>query len=84
LDFFKNEIRILGLDIAALLLQNDTDVVNKGKIAELFVGLKLLKYSSCYQKTALHYWHREAKNNQAEFAFRRFKLLYHQSELIEK
>jgi predicted AAA+ superfamily ATPase len=58
--------RILGLDIAELLLQNDIDVVNKGNIAELFVGLELLKYSSCYQKTALHYWHREAKNSQAE------------------
>lgn len=58
--------RILGLDIAALLLQPDTDVVNKGNIAELFVGLELLKYSSCYQKTTLHYWQREAKNSQAE------------------
>lgn len=61
--------RILGLDIAALLLQNDIDVVNKGNIAELFVGLELLKYSSCYQKTALYYWHREAKNSQAEIDY---------------
>lgn len=58
--------RILGLDFTALLLQPDTDVVNKGNIAELFVGLELLKYSNCYQKTALHYWQREAKNSQAE------------------
>ncbi len=61
--------RILGLDIASLLLKNDHDVVNKGNIAELFVGLELLKYTSCYEKVALHYWHREAKNSQAEIDY---------------
>ena len=61
--------RILGLDIASLLVKNDFDVVNKGKIAELFVGLELLKSNDVYEKTALYYWHREAKNSQAEVDF---------------
>jgi predicted AAA+ superfamily ATPase len=58
--------RILGLDVASVLMKNDVDVVNKGNIAELIVGLELLKLNSCYEKTALYYWHREAKNSHAE------------------
>lgn len=58
--------RILGLDVASLLLKDDVDVINKGNIAELFVGLELLKSNDPYEKTALNYWHREAKNSQAE------------------
>ena len=58
--------RILGLDVASLLLKDDIEVINKGNIAELFVGLELLKSYDAYEKTALYYWHREAKNSQAE------------------
>jgi uncharacterized protein len=58
--------RMLGLDIASLFLKGDIEVINKGNIAELFVGLELLKMNNCYEKTALYYWHREAKNSQAE------------------
>ena len=58
--------RILGLDVASLLLKDDFEVVNKGNIAELFVGLELLKSNDAYEKTALYYWHREAKNSKAE------------------
>jgi predicted AAA+ superfamily ATPase len=58
--------RILGLDVASLLLKDDFEVVNKGNIAELFVGLELLKSNNAYEKTALYYWHREAKNSKAE------------------
>lgn len=58
--------RILGLDVASLLLKDDIEVINKGNIAELFVGLELLKSNDSYERTALYYWHREAKNSQAE------------------
>jgi predicted AAA+ superfamily ATPase len=58
--------RILGLDVASLLLKDDVEIVNKGNIAELFVGLELIKSNDCYQRTALHYWHRESKSSQAE------------------
>jgi len=58
--------RILGLDVASLLLKDDFAVVNKGNIAELFVGLELLKSSDCYERTVLYYWHREALNSKAE------------------
>jgi predicted AAA+ superfamily ATPase len=58
--------RILGLNVADLLLKDDVEVINKGNIAELFVGLELIKSTQCYEKSGLYYWHREAKNSQAE------------------
>jgi predicted AAA+ superfamily ATPase len=58
--------RMLGLDIAGLLLNDDYQVINNGAIAELFVGLELIKNTSRYEKMNLHYWHREEKSSQAE------------------
>lgn len=58
--------RILGLDIAKLLIEDDFTTINKGNIAELYTGLELLKSESCYLKTDLNYWQREVKNSQAE------------------
>ena len=58
--------RILGLNIADLLIEDDFVTINKGNIAELLVGLELLKSESCFTKTDLNYWHRESKNSQAE------------------
>lgn len=58
--------RILGLNIADLLISDDFNAINKGHIAELFVGLELIKAESCYQKSDLFYWQREARNSQAE------------------
>jgi predicted AAA+ superfamily ATPase len=61
--------RIVGLDIGILLLEDDVKVINRGNIAELFVGLELIKNTSCYEKTDLYYWQREAKNSQAEIDY---------------
>lgn len=58
--------RVNGLNINDILLADDFDFINKGSIAELYVGLELLKSVSCYEQTALYYWHREATNSQAE------------------
>lgn len=58
--------RLLGLDIAAVLFEDDFDVINKGAIAEQFVGLELLKNSSCYRQDELYFWQREAKSSNAE------------------
>lgn len=58
--------RILGLDLKTVLLDNDIDLVNKGSIAELFVGLELLKNQSFYHPADLHYWHRQKQGSQAE------------------
>ena len=61
--------RIVGLDIGILLLEEDVKVINRGNITELFVGLELIKNTSCYEKTDLYYWQREAKNSQAEIDY---------------
>ena len=61
--------RILGVNISNLMLENDINFINKGGIAELFVGLELLKSNSCYEQNQLYYWQRESKNSQAEVDF---------------
>ena len=61
--------RILGLDLVDILLNVEPDFVNKGQIAELSVGLELLKNASPQRKTSLYYWKRESKNSQAEIDF---------------
>jgi len=58
--------RLLGLNLSDVLLSNDFESINKGAIAELNVGLELIKSASCYQRQSLYYWHREAKSSNAE------------------
>lgn len=58
--------RILGLDISEILFSDDFEMVNKGAIAEIFVGLELQKYDSCYRHDELYFWQREALNSNAE------------------
>jgi len=58
--------RILGLNMADILFQNDTDVINKGTIAEQYAGLEILKTASCYRPESLYFWHRESKSSNAE------------------
>ena len=59
-------LHILGLNISDILLAKDFTIINKGVLAEMFAGLELVKYQSPYQKAELYYWHREAKNSNAE------------------
>ena len=61
--------RLLGLDLSQLILQSDFNAVNKGNIAELHVGLELIKSDDCYQKNPVYYWQRESKNSQAELDY---------------
>ncbi len=58
--------RILQLDISELLFGDEFGLVNKGGIAEQFIGLEMLKNASCYNQIELFYWHREALNSNAE------------------
>lgn len=61
--------RINRTDIAQVLINNDFEVINKGVLAELFVGLELLKAGVAYQRPELYYWQREAKNSNAEIDY---------------
>ncbi len=58
--------RLLGLKLSDILLETKFDFINKGAMAELAVGLELLKSSSYSQRQELYYWQREARNSQAE------------------
>jgi len=58
---------LLGINTAEWLLQNSQDTfVNRGAIAEAFVGQELISYSDPSQSTALHYWVREKSGANAE------------------
>jgi len=58
--------RVLNLDIAQILISNNFQVINKGAIAEIFVGLELMKASSCYNPISLYCWQREKKQGSAQ------------------
>lgn len=57
---------ILGAEIATLLLDAEYALSNRGAIAEIFVGLEMVKNSDPYRPAELYYWHREAKGSNAE------------------
>jgi len=58
--------RLLGLNIGELMIGESFEVVNKGALAELSVGLELSKTSSHYRNDPLYYWQRESANGNAE------------------
>ncbi|GHV88235.1 hypothetical protein AGMMS50267_05950 [Spirochaetia bacterium] len=57
-------LHILGLGTGAgnpaaeVLLADDVKLINRGALAEIFVGLELLKAASCYTPRQLYCWHR--------------------------
>jgi predicted AAA+ superfamily ATPase len=58
--------RLLNLELSDFLFSNDFEVVNKGAIAEQFVGLELIKNSSPYSPENLYFWTRGKEKSQAE------------------
>ena len=58
--------RILNLDISDILSSNDIQIVNRGAIAETFIGTELVKSASCYSPYPLYCWHREKAGSNAE------------------
>ncbi len=66
--FLDNGIfqQLAGLRLSELLIANNIDMLNKGNIAEAFVGTEMIKYSSAYEKGQVYYWHREKRGSNAE------------------
>jgi predicted AAA+ superfamily ATPase len=58
--------RFLRLDLSQLLTVEKLRQVNKGALAELFVGLELLKDAPCTYPIQLYYWQREKQGSSAE------------------
>ena len=54
------------LNIADLAMRPTTEFINTGKLAEMLVGLELLKSGDPFRENSLFYWHREAINSTAE------------------
>lgn len=61
--------RILGLDLAELVSLPATELINKGSLAETFVGLELIAGQMSHIKAQLYYWHREARSSNAELDY---------------
>jgi len=58
--------RVLNLDVAQILISSDFQTINRGAIAEIFVGLELVKGSSCYNPISLYCWQREKRQGNAQ------------------
>jgi hypothetical protein len=58
--------RILGLNLSEHLLANDFQLINKGNLAEQFIGTELIKLQPPGNRTHLFYWHRESRGSNAE------------------
>lgn len=61
--------RLLGLNISDIIFSDNLNVINRGALAEQYVGLEIIKASSCYTQQNLYYWHREALNSSAEIDY---------------
>lgn len=58
--------RLLGLDLRSHVLAHDFQGINRGNIAEIFVGLELIATGEPTQNKQLYYWHREERGSNAE------------------
>ena len=61
--------RILGLDLNDLILEAKLEQINKGELAEMFVGTELIKKEFTFSAPQLFYWQREAQGSQAEIDY---------------
>ncbi len=57
---------ILGLDVSTWFLRPSATFVNRGMIAESFVGQELLCYSQIFKKPHIYFWRRNQKSSTAE------------------
>ncbi len=69
-------LRLLNLSIGNvaqmtkdILTATETDLVNKGPMAEMVAGLELLRYQSPNIRHKMFYWTRQAKNSIAEIDY---------------
>ncbi|MBF5059612.1 ATP-binding protein [Candidatus Neptunochlamydia vexilliferae] len=60
---------ILGFDLSSWFLEPDAQFVNKGMVAEAFVGQELLCDSQSFKKNHLYFWRRTEKSSKAEIDY---------------
>jgi predicted AAA+ superfamily ATPase len=61
--------QMLKLDISNLFLGESLQQINKGSVAEMFVGLEIVKNMPCISPAQLFFWQREQRNSQAEIDY---------------
>ena len=70
--------RLIGGEVAPLIVADQDQLINKGAIAEIITGTELLSYSSPKKKSSLYYWHRESRGSNAEVDY----LIEHQGKIV--
>jgi predicted AAA+ superfamily ATPase len=55
-----------GLQLSELIVAQNIEMLNRGKIAEIFAGLEMIKYEMPEIRPHLFYWHREKRGSSAE------------------
>lgn len=58
--------RLLGLSLSEQMIQNPAGLIQKGGLAEVFVGLEWIAHSPSGIRPQLFYWHRESRGSNAE------------------
>lgn len=71
-------LALLSVTPGNILLSTDTDLVNRGALSEVFVGLEMLKYHNCFSRPELHYWQNNSRNGNAEVDY----LIAHAGKVI--
>jgi predicted AAA+ superfamily ATPase len=61
--------RFLRLDLTHLLLDEKIEQINKGALAEMFVGTELVKLQNNRLPAELYYWQREKEGSAAEIDY---------------
>lgn len=58
--------RLLGLNLSDYILADFPSLVNRGSLAEIFVGLELIASGPTHMRPEIYYWHRESSKSNAE------------------
>lgn len=58
--------RLLGLSLSEQMIHNPKELIQKGGLAEVFVGLEWIARSPSRIRPQLFYWHRETRGSNAE------------------
>lgn len=61
--------RILGLELPQYLIEKEFATINKGSMAEQFVGVEIIKNQSFHTRPQLFYWQRDKRGSSAEVDF---------------
>ena len=62
-------LKLSGLDLTDIIAGTNLEMINKGKIAEMFVALELQKSCPVNSERQLYFWNRESKSSTAEVDF---------------